>query len=262
MPRILTYNVHRCLGTDGRLAPARIAEVIAGCRPDIVALQELDVGRARSGGIDQAHAIARELGMRHVHFNAALRVMEEEYGDAILTARPSRIVKAGPLPGLMHRPALEPRGALWASIQIGGAEVQVINTHLGLRRPERLAQVEALLGSEWLSHPACREPTVLLGDFNALPRSRAYHRLAARLCDAQVGPQVHHPPRPTFPSRLPLLRIDHIFVSRSIEVLRVEAIRTPLARVASDHLPLLVEIRIAPGWQRHHLNQGATQPAG
>ena len=241
MARILTYNVHRCLGTDRRQSPARIVEVIAACRPDIVALQELDVGRVRSGGIDQAHAIARELGMRHVHFNAALRVLEEEYGDAILTARPSKLVKAGALPGLMHRPALEPRGALWASIQIGGAEVQVINTHLGLRRPERLAQVEALLSPEWLSHRACREPVVLLGDFNALARSRAYQRLASRLCDAQVGPHIHHPPRPTFPSRLPLLRIDHVFVSRSIDVLRVEAIRTPLARVASDHLPLLVE---------------------
>jgi endonuclease/exonuclease/phosphatase family metal-dependent hydrolase len=261
MPRILTYNVRRCLGTDGRQSPARIAEVIAACGPDIVALQELDVGRVRSGGIDQAHAIARELGMRHVHFNAALRVMEEEYGDAILTARPSKLMKAGALPGLMHRPALEPRGALWASIHVGGVEVQVINTHLGLRRSERLAQIDALLGSDWLSHPACRGPVVLLGDFNALPRSRAYQRLAAQLRDAQIGPHIHHPPRRTFPARLPLLRIDHVFVSRSVDVVRVEAIRTPLARVASDHLPLIVDLRIVTGRERHRADQEAKQPA-
>src|SRR6478672_11059906 len=99
MTRILTYNVHRCLGVDGVLDPGRIAAVIAACQPDIVALQELDVRRARSGGVDQAKAIADRLGMQ-MHFHAALRVLEEEYGDAILTARPSRMVKAGALPGL------------------------------------------------------------------------------------------------------------------------------------------------------------------
>ena len=112
MPRIVSYNVHRCLGVDGKLSPKRIADVIAACEPDIVALQELDVGRARTGAIDQAHSIAEALGMQ-MHFHPALRVMEEQYGDAILTARPSRIIKAGPLPGLAGWLHMEPRGALW-----------------------------------------------------------------------------------------------------------------------------------------------------
>ena len=58
MLRILSYNVHRCLGIDGQLSPARIAEVIASCEADIVALQEIDVKRARTRGVDQAQAIA------------------------------------------------------------------------------------------------------------------------------------------------------------------------------------------------------------
>jgi len=245
MPRILTYNVHRCLGTDGRLSPERIADVIAAYEPDVVALQELDVGRLRSGGVDQAHAIARALGM-HVHFHASLRVLEEQYGNAILTHRPSQLVKAEALPGWARRPSLEPRGALWASVQLGGTEVQVINTHLGLRRHERLAQIDALLGPHWLGHQACREPVIVLGDFNATPQGRVYRRLAAHLCDAQA--EAHLPkPKATFPSRLPMLRIDHVFVSRSIRVLRVETVRTPLARIASDHLPLLVEFQIVHG---------------
>ena len=244
MARILTYNVHRCLGRDGCLSPGRIAEVIAACEPDIAALQELDVRRARTGGIDQAHAIAQELGMR-VHFHPALAVAEELYGDAILTAQPSRLVKAGPLPGLARRCESEPRAALWASIQVDGVEVQLINTHLGLDRRERLVQVEALLGPEWLGHPVCRDPAIVLGDFNAVPRSRAYAHLAARLRDAQRAcPALR--PRPTFPTPLPFLRIDHVFVSRSIEVLYVEVVRTPAARLASDHLPLLVDFRV-PG---------------
>jgi endonuclease/exonuclease/phosphatase family metal-dependent hydrolase len=249
VPRLITYNVHRCLGLDGRLSPARIAEVIAPYRPDIVALQELDVFRARTGGVDQADAIASELGMQ-MHFHPAMRVMEELYGDAILTTRPSKLIKADALPGLLGKPLLEPRGALWASIQIGGVDLQVINTHLGLRRQERLAQVDALLGPDWLGHPACREPVVVTGDFNSVPGSRAYRGLAARLDDAQRAPHVHRP-RATFPVNMPFLRIDHVFVSRCIEVLRVETIRTRLTRFASDHLPLVVDFRIlAPGERR------------
>ncbi len=157
LPRALTYNVHRCLGLDGRLSPGRVAQVIAACHPDIVALQELDVRRVRSGGIDQAHTIAQELGM-HMHFHPALGVAEELYGDAILTAQRARLVQAGPLPGLPRGWGFEPRGALWASIQVDGAEVQLINTHLGLDPRERLLQVEALLSPEWLGHPACQDP--------------------------------------------------------------------------------------------------------
>jgi endonuclease/exonuclease/phosphatase family metal-dependent hydrolase len=245
VPRILTYNVHRCLGTDGRLSPTRIADVIAAYEPDAVALQELDVGRARSGGIDQAHAIAQALGM-HVHFHASMRVLEEEYGNAILTHRPSQLVKAEALPGLPGKPRLEPRGALWACVNFGGADVQVINTHLGLRRHERLAQVNALLGPHWLGHQACRKPVILVGDLNATPRSRAYQHLASHLGDAQAQARLPRP-KATFPSRLPMLRIDHVFVSHEIRVLRVETVRTPLARIASDHLPLLVEFQIVHG---------------
>lgn len=244
MPRILTYNVRRCLGTDGRLSPGRIADVIATYEPDVVALQELDVGRARTGGIDQAHAIAQALGMQ-MHFHASLRVLEEEYGNAILTHRPSRLIKAGPLPGGTGRFAPEPRGALWAAVNLGGTEVQIMTTHLGLRRQERLAQVDHLLGPQWLGHSACREPVILLGDFNASPRSRAYQRLTSRLRDAQTEVP-HQRAKLTFPSRLPILRIDHAFVSRSIQVMRVESVRSPIARVASDHLPLMVEFQVVP----------------
>ena len=116
MPRILTYNVHRCVGADRRLDVGRVAEVIARLKPDIVALQELDVGRARTGGVDQAHQIARRLKMAF-HFHPALRVEEELYGDAILTTYPERMILTGPLPGYAPIPRLEPRGAVWISIE-------------------------------------------------------------------------------------------------------------------------------------------------
>ena len=146
MPRILTYNVHRCLGTDGRLSPERIADVIAAYEPDVVALQELDVGRLRSGGVDQAHAIARALGM-HVHFHASLRVLEEQYGNAILTHRPSQLVKAEALPGWARRPSLEPRVAL----QVAQRMV------FFLKRPGGQAQFSAQLSTQMAEREPLRE---------------------------------------------------------------------------------------------------------
>ncbi|HEX2800862.1 MAG TPA: endonuclease/exonuclease/phosphatase family protein, partial [Phenylobacterium sp.] len=108
MPRIVTYNVHRCVGTDRRLDVGRVADVLATLSPDIVALQELDVGRRRTGGVDQAHEIAGRLDMV-CHFHAALTVEEEQYGDAILTAFPERLIQVGPLPGYDRIRGLEPR---------------------------------------------------------------------------------------------------------------------------------------------------------
>ncbi|GGC48655.1 endonuclease [Siccirubricoccus deserti] len=243
----MTYNVHSCRGTDGHLSPERIARVIGAARPDIVALQELDVGRARSGSLDQAEIIARSINM-DFHFHPALRVEEERYGNAILTSLPLRLVKTGALPGLSRRPLLEPRGALWVAVDVGGGtELQVVTTHLGLRGDERLAQAEALLGTAWLGHPDCRtKPIVLLGDFNAPPRSRTYRRLAAQLRDVQGVPPGQRSV-PTFPARWPLLRIDHIFLGQRVEAVRVEVRRGPLERLASDHLPLVADLVIRAG---------------
>ena len=241
MPRIMTYNVHRCVGMDGKLDVARTAKVIAQHRPDIVALQELDVGRMRTGLVDQAHAIAELVGMRF-HFHPAFQVEEESYGDAILSAAPMRLVKAGPLPGSRAVRGLEPRGALWVKIELDGAELDVVNTHLGLVPHEQRAQADALISAQWLAHADFADPAILLGDFNATQHHGAYRRLVARLRDAQFA--VRRRRLPTFPSRFPMLRIDHVFISRSIAVTGVHAPRGGLTRIASDHLPLVVDFRL------------------
>ncbi|WP_374575999.1 endonuclease/exonuclease/phosphatase family protein [Phenylobacterium sp.] len=243
MPRILTYNVHRCVGVDRRLDVARVAEVIARLEPDIVALQELDVGRLRTNGVDQAHEIARRLDMAF-HFHPALRVEEELYGDAVLTRLPERKVKVGALPGHPRIAALEPRGALWIEVEVGGAPVQVINTHLGLVPREQHLQAAHLAGPAWLGDPRCEGATILLGDFNATSSSVVYRALTARLHAARkLSPRPS--PNATFPSTFPMLRIDHLFVSRQIVVQDVFAPADPLTRVASDHLPLVMDFDVA-----------------
>ena len=242
MPRLLTYNVHRCVGMDRRLDVARVAAVIAEHEPDIVCLQELDVGRARTGFVDQAQSIADQLAMQ-VHFHAAMRVEAELYGDAILTPHPERLIKSGALPTIRGVPGLEPRGALWARIEIEGAQLNVINTHLGLVPREQRLQAAALCGPDWLSHPDCTGPTLITGDFNATSITRPYQALAARLSDCQRALKLK-PSVKTFPSNFPAIRIDHCFTSPEIVVTGVSAPLSPMARAASDHLPLVVDFEI------------------
>ncbi|MDQ0455559.1 endonuclease/exonuclease/phosphatase family protein [Rhizobium paknamense] len=239
--RLLTYNVHSCLGTDRRRDPERIAQVIAEARPDIVCLQELDVGRKRSSHRDQAQEIAAHLSMNS-YFHPALHIEGEEYGDAILTALPSRLVKAGGLPSIG-----EPRGAIWVEVMVEGRPVHIINTHLGLRGGERVAQAETLLGSDWLGAKALEEGNVVLaGDLNAVRRSAAFRILNTELSDAtsfnNAGGKAR--PQPTFPSRFPVLRIDHILLGKSVAAQSTRVASNPLTRKASDHLPLLAELRL------------------
>ena len=155
------------------------------------------------------------------------------------------IIKIDKLPGLPGKPGLEPRGAIWTAIDVGGEEVQVINTHLGLWPAERRAQADALLSEAWLSHPDCIEPVILCGDFNASPSSPVCQKLMDRLNDAQIELESHRP-RKTFIGRYPVARIDHIFIDVSIDVGNIEVPRTELVRIASDHLPLIADLRI-PG---------------
>lgn len=239
--RIMTYNVHSCVGLDGRVSPARIARLIAQFDPDVVALQELDVRQVRTGQVDQAHEIARDLEM-DFHFHPTLHLEEGHFGNAVLSRYPMRLVKAESLP--RYGLALEPRGALWVEIDVGGVPLQVVNTHLGLVAGERLAQIEMLLGAAWLGEAALRGPVVLCGDLNSSPRSPVYRRLVARLRDVQTG-LVKHRPKRTFFSRYPLTRIDHVFVDRTIEVLKADVPRGELARRASDHLPVVVDLQLS-----------------
>jgi endonuclease/exonuclease/phosphatase family metal-dependent hydrolase len=241
--RLMTYNVHGCAGMDGRVSPRRVARVLRGEMPDVVALQEVDFGRRRSRAEDQAAIIARELGYEAA-FCPTLTRGEEHYGHALLSRHPMDVVKRARLP---HDPGSwwqEPRSAMWARINLGGRIVNVVTTHLGLGPRERVLQVVALLGEEWIGSIPADEPVILCGDFNALPGSAPYKLAAARLRDVQSAVNGHRP-LGTFSSVQPLVRLDHIFTSSHFERQRVTVVRNDLTRVASDHLPLVADLRIA-----------------
>lgn len=239
--RVATYNVHGCRGMDGRRSEQRIADVIAMLEVDVIGLQELDLNRPRSAGVDQVAVIAKHLGWHH-HFYPALRVAGEQYGDAILSRYPMRLRQARELPSVTTRVCPESRAAIWVEIEPPDGPVQVINTHLGLGRRERFMQAQLLAGPEWLGSAAREDPLVLLGDFNSLPASPAFQLLANQLRDARtfVNPR---PPLKTFPTRFPLLAVDHILVNERWRVDSVAVTRNAATKIASDHFPVVADLR-------------------
>lgn len=241
--RVMTYNVHSCIGTDGKVSPERIARAIGRYEPDIVALQELDMGRKRTGGVDQPHLIAKELEMSY-RFNPLVVVGQEQYGIALLSRYPMELIRAGrfePVNTTNHK--REPRGCIWADINIEGVKISFFNTHLGIFPRERIRHLNTLLGPEWLAHPDRHGPVILCGDLNSFPYSRLYLNISKVLRDAQKELD-DHKPKATFFSHYPIARIDHVFVSPEFEVARVEVSRTDLDKIASDHLPLIVDLKI------------------
>jgi endonuclease/exonuclease/phosphatase family metal-dependent hydrolase len=241
--RLMTYNVHGCRGMDGKYAPHRIARVVARERPDVVCLQELDQERTRSGGIDQVAVIARQLRADY-RFHAAAEVDDGRFGNAVLSAFPIRFVAADALPAAERAKDmfnLEDRGVLWVELALNGATIQILNTHLSILQHERRIQVEALLGEQWLGHPDCRGPVILAGDFNASPDSWSVRRVESRLRNA-VPPDRDDRDLRTWSGRMPLRRIDHVFVGEDVRVEDLHVPRNRLSRVASDHLPMVVDL--------------------
>ena len=233
--RLMTYNVHSCVGTDGQVDPGRIAEVIARAQVDVVALQELDVRQTRTNGLHQPEWLAKRLQMA-VHFTSARACGDGHYGNAILTRHPYSVLSEARLP----RRRDEDRAVQWLKLNVAGLEVSIMNTHLSIHFRERMLQVKQLLSAEWLANAESRVPLVLCGDLNSSRFSPVYRRLRRDLVDAQrVGGRRASA---TWPSRFPFMRLDHVFTSPGVRVARCEVTRDTLSMLASDHLPLVAEL--------------------
>ncbi len=237
--RVATYNVHGCVGMDRQRSEARIAEVIAQLSVDIVALQELDLSRRRSAGVDQTGMIAEQLGW-HSHFHPAMRRDDEHYGNAVLSRYPLSFRRAAELPGTAPVFCRENRAAIEMDVETNLGAVHIINTHLGLGWRERLLQAQLFTSAEWHAAIADDAPLILLGDFNSLPGSRPYRALTRYLRDVRKLVRAARPIR-TFPTSFPALAVDHIFVNAALQPLSLTVHRSTVARIASDHFPLVAE---------------------
>ena len=227
--RIATYNVHSCVGRDGRTDPRRIERVIDELDADVVALQEFQY--PADVAIETSTPVVLEALDRYSFtFGPTQRRASEIYGNVLLSRHPIREVQRLDLS--VER--CEPRGALCATLDVGGRDLLVVATHLGLRLQERRSQVRRIL-----DHLAALGSAayVVVGDFNDwLPGRSVVHAL-----DAELGPVPH--PR-TFPSHFPVIALDRIWVHPKDALRKLERHASPLARQASDHLPVFAEIEL------------------
>jgi endonuclease/exonuclease/phosphatase family metal-dependent hydrolase len=225
--RLATYNVHSCKGTDGRHDPERVARVIAELDADVVALQEFTY--PADIALETTTPVVLTSLDRYAFTLGPTRARDaHSFGNVLLTRHPIRDVMRVDL----SRRRREPRGALAITVDVGGVELHVLSTHLGLRLSERRFQVQQLL-----EHIDTRAEQFLavLGDFNDwLPGRSVAHVLDQRLGAARRCR--------SFPSRWPLVCLDRIWVEPFSAVRNVYAHRSPLARKASDHLPIVAVV--------------------
>lgn len=234
--RVLSYNVHHGEGTDGKLDLARLASVIEAAKPDLVALQEIDVLAERTGKIDQAAELSR-LTKLHVAFGASMEFQGGQYGNAVLSRWPIVSSKVHPLPRFGDG---EPRSVFVCEIDLPGREEHLpfFATHFGFHAGthERLASVETI---EEIVKAMPSRPAILAGDLNDVPGSEPLEKLA------ETWKLTNQKPMPTVPVEQPTKQIDFVLY-RPEERWRTVDVTVLEEAVASDHRPILAEVELLP----------------
>lgn len=219
---------------DRRTRPERIAAMLATIDPDVAALQEV-IGPGLTGA-GHAEELGAALGMGWV-MAPARELRRHQFGNVILSRYPIREHAQHDL----SWKTCEPRCSQRVAIDLAGlGTLQIFNVHLGTALLERRYQARRL--AAWVHDRRVHSPKIVLGDFNEWSRGIAEDILAERLNSVDLYPHLKR--RRTYPGFFPVLHLDHIYFEGNIEVRRIELPRTRLAMVASDHLPLVADIRV------------------
>jgi endonuclease/exonuclease/phosphatase family metal-dependent hydrolase len=231
--RVATYNIHRCRGMDGRTNPVRAADVIRSIEPDIVALQEVIGAGASSTG--HAEEIGAQLGMGWV-MAPARHLRGSLFGNVVLSRFP-----------ILHHAqydlswkTCEPRICQRVDIAIGDDTLHLYNVHLGTAFLERRYQASRL--SAIVHDRRVDQPKIVLGDFNEWTKGLATQMLSAKL--QSIDLRQHLKRRRTYPGVFPMVHLDHIYYDGQVEVVKLELPRTRASLMASDHLPLVAELKV------------------
>ena len=233
--RVVTYNIHRSRGLDRRVQPERIAAVLATVDPDVVALQEV-VGPGLTGP-GHAEQIGAALGMGWI-MAPTRELRRHQFGNVVLSRYPIREHARLDL----SWKTCEARGAQRVAIDLGEVGLlHLYNAHLGTALLERRFQAPRL--ADWISDKHVVGPRIVLGDFNEWGRGLVADILAERL--ESIDLYRHLKRRRTYPGFFPVLHLDHIYFAGNIEIRRIELPRSRLALVASDHLPLVADVRVS-----------------
>lgn len=234
--RIATYNIHKCRGLDRRVQPARIATVLREVDADVIALQEV-VSVDGEPERDQARFIARELGL-HYCMGENRRLYGGAYGNVLLSRFPLRSIRNHDITTANR----EQRGCLRADIDLGTATIHVFNVHLGTSFLERRQQARKLVSPDILLNPELLGSRVVLGDFNEWTRGLTSRLLCAHFQSLDIRSHLRR--SRTYPGVLPFLHLDHIYYDATVTVERLTLHRSRTALIASDHLPLVADLRL------------------
>ncbi len=232
--RVATYNIHRCRGMDRRVKPSRIAAVLADIDADVIALQEVVGSNATSRG--HAAELGAALGMGWV-MAPARRLRGHLFGNVVLSRLPIRDHAQYDLSWKRR----EPRCCQRVDLAVEDSTVHLYNVHLGTSLRERRQQAVRLAAV--VQDRRVAGPKVVLGDFNEWTRGLATTMLSEELKSIDLF--AHLKRRRTYPGVFPLLHLDQIYYEGArVEVRHVELPRTRRTLMASDHLPLVADLRI------------------
>lgn len=219
---VTSYNIHKAEGLDGRVDLGRIADVLREIDADLIGIQEIFR--------PQVEELAHRMGLEAV-MGVTRTLRGLPYGNAVLSRFPIQDSSSFDL----TRPTREPRGGMRLDLAVHERELHLFNVHFGLAIRERAEQVEELVQRHVLNEDLTGA-RVVMGDLNEwFPGAvgRALRR-------ALHGPRI----RRTHPAPLPLFPLDRIYWDRSLHADRFHVHRSRLARVASDHLPVVARLRL------------------
>lgn len=259
--RVLSYNIHKCIGgVDRKYDPARVMDVIRRLDVDVLMLQEVDAGVSRSRGDKQVDLLGDELGLPYRTWYPNVKVRGGgEYGNAVLSRYPLiessnidltwRFKKARSALHAVLR--IRQRGASPTGDDDVDRTLHVFNMHLGLARFERKLQLQMFLDSHPFAGLHHETPIIVGGDLNDV-----YGGLSQLLAPAGFRGIERRPL--TFPAWGPVRPLDAIFIRGDMDILRLARCDTELARRASDHRPLVAEVRLRP--YHHHVHVKEAKP--
>lgn len=234
---IASYNVHKCIGVDRRFDPERTASVISEIDADVIAIQEADKRFGERSGLLKLDMLERDCGLVPVPITALSSTGHGWHGNMIM-------IRKGAVGGVrqLKLPGVEPRGALVVTLDLPTGKLRLVAAHFGLLKRSREQQAMAILAS--LAEDEAM-PTLLVGDLNEwrVGRGSSLARLHPTFDPASGAV-------PSFPSRFPILALDRALGHPHDLVTSVEVHDSPLARVASDHLPIKAHIDLKVVWER------------
>lgn len=228
----LSYNIHQCVGTDGRRDPQRVAAVIREAKADVIGLQEVDFSPLGEKKSHQLDYLTEATGMTGIA-GPTIRRADIGFGNALLTSHEVINLSFHDLTVIRR----QPRGLIDAEMVCDGKLVRVLVTHLGLALNERRRQAQLLMRilRQQRSNYAL---TLLIGDINEWrPRGFALYSLNSHLGKA--------PSPRSFPSFFPVFALDRIWVKPRAALVQVKIANSRLARIASDHLPILANVNLS-----------------